>query len=136
MRLKTKLKTFFKTRDTSDHAVEFLRMWLLPFINLWDQKASIDDAIAAFFAADDRTFFEGVAKKNFEMPGFFMKLGDRAVKKYAHRSVVKGQKMLIAADRRDQTARVDIIMNGKEVTFLLKRPDFEMLKDCVEIKEA
>ncbi len=135
MRLKQKLKTFFKTREGSDTAVELLRMYILPFLKGWDPNASIDDAIGAFFGIEDKKFFNGIAKRNFKMPGEYMVPAARPTRKFKDRTVLKGQKMLIVIDRKDQTARVDIIINHKYLTFKLSRPEVEFLKDYVEIKE-
>lgn len=136
MRLKQKLKTFFKTKDSSEHAVEFLRMFLIPFIKMWDQNASVDDAIAAFFSVNDRRFFHGTAMRDFKMPGLYAKAGDVWRKKLGARNVRKGQYMLVAADRKTQDARIDITIDGKYLTFKVTRAEFEFIKDYVHMAPA
>lgn len=133
MRLKQKLKTFFKTKDSSEHGVELLRMWILPFMKFWDPKASVDDALAAFFATNERKFYHGKAVKDFRMPGLCALAGDRWSKQLKERQVKKGQYMLIAADRPTQTTRVDIMLEGKMQTMKLSRAQTEFLKDYVNI---
>lgn len=136
MKLKQKLKAFFKTKDSSEDAVEFLRMFLIPFIKHWDSNASVDDAIGAFFDVNNRKFYDGRALRPFQMPGLLMLKGNRPVKRTKHRSVLLGQRMLIAADRRTQTTRVDITIDQKYLTFRLTRAETEFLKDYVELKES
>ncbi len=65
-----------------------------------------------------------------------MKAGNRPVIRSTdgYRDVVKGQTMLIAIDRKDQTARIDVVMEGKDCTFKLSRAELEFIKDYVEIK--
>ncbi len=136
MSLKFKLKSYFKTKDTSETAVEFMRMFLFPFMRSWNPDASVDQALEAFFGSKDRNFYSGTARRNFEMPGYYMKAGNRPVIRSTdgYRDVVKGQTMLIAIDRKDQTARIDVVMEGKDCTFKLSRAELEFIKDYVEIK--
>lgn len=136
MGLKEKLKGFFKTRDTSENAAEFLRMFIVPFIKAWSPEATIDDAISAFFAVDDRRFYHGKALQAFRMPGEVMICGNKVARRISDRRVVLGQYMLLAVDRRDQTARIDITIAGTYRTFRVTRPELEFIKDYVEIKEA
>ncbi len=138
MSLKFKLKAYFKTKDTSEHAVEFMRMFILPFMKVWNPDASIDAAVEAFFGMNDRKFFYGVARRDFDMPGYYMKAGNRPVVRSMGglRAIVKGQQMLLAVDRRDNTARIDVVMNGKDCTFKLSRAELEFIKDYVDVKET
>ncbi len=138
MSLKFKLKAYFKTRDTSEHAVEFVRMFILPFLRAWNPDASIEEAVEAFFGIKYRRFYSGVAKRNFEMPGYFMKAGNRPVVRSVPgtRGILKGQRMLLAVDRNDQSTRIDVVMNGKDCTFKLTRPELEFIKDYVDVKET
>lgn len=134
--LKQKIKTFFKNKDTSDASVEFLRMWLMPFMKRWDPHAGVDDAIGAFFAVEHRKVYHGNAKRGFKLPGQYMKAGRVPTKRFGPRDVTKGQYMIIVVDKKDQTAKIDINLAGKERTFLLSRAELEFLKDQVEVKEA
>lgn len=136
MRLKQKLKSYFKTRESSESAVELLRMFILPFLKVWSPLASVDDAVMAFFATADRKFYHANAKRVFKMPGSLMVAGNRPIARVGERGVAKGQYMLLAIDRKDQSARIDINMVGKERTFLLTRAELEYIKDQVEVKEA
>lgn len=136
MSFKHKVKTFFRNKDTSETSVELLRHFILPFMRLWNPNASVDDAIAAFFAVNERRFYHGTAKKPFMMPGHLMKAGDRVSRLKGPRNVTKGQYMLLAVDRKDQNARIDIKIAGKDKTFKLSRAEMEFLKDYVEIRDA
>jgi hypothetical protein len=138
MTLKTKIKQFFKTKDSSEHGAELWEKFILPFIKLWDPTKSIDEAVEAFFAVEHRKFYNGVARKNFMIHGKLMRIGGAPTKRYQKklRAIRKGAKMLIAADKKDQTARVDVEVEGKETTFVLSRAEMEFLKDYVEITEC
>lgn len=136
MRLKQKLKSYFKTRDSSDSAVEFLRMWLQPFIDLWSEvhpDSTIDNAISAFFGEKDRRIYDAVAKADFRMPGGIMKCGNRYTIRVSNRQVRKGQNLILAVDKKDQEARVDVVIDGKYLTFKLTRAEMEYLKDRLVI---
>lgn len=135
-RLKHKLKAFFKTRDTSEHGVELLRMFILPFKELWNSQARPDEVIEAFFATEHRKFYHGIAKRDFKMPGQVFMAGNRPVQRFGARDVLEGQKMLLAVDKKDQNARVDITLEGKYRTFLLTRAELEHLKSCIKVMEA
>ncbi len=111
-------------------------MFILPFMKAWDPKASVDDAVAAFFAIEDRKFYHGNAKKSFKMPGQILIAGNRPVPRFGAREVTQGQYMLLAVDRRDQSARVDIRLTDKDRTFLLTRAELEYIKGNLEVKEA
>lgn len=111
-------------------------MWLLPFMKLWNSRASVDDAVAAFFNEEHRKFYHGNAKRAFKLPGMYLKTGAVATRRFGARDVVKGQYMLIVVDKKDQTAKVEIEVAGKERCFLLSRAEFEYLQDQVEVREA
>jgi len=111
-------------------------MFILPFMKAWNPRASVDDALAAFFALDDRKIYHGNAKKPFKMPGEYKIKETLWGRRAPHRDVAKGQYMLIAADRKSQTARVDIELMGKERSFKLSRAELEYLKDKVEMREV
>lgn len=136
MRLKQKLKSYFKTKQSSDTAVELLRMFILPFMAVWNPRASVDDAVMEFFGVEDRKFYHANAKKAFKMPGKVLMAGNRPVPRFGARDVVLGQYMLLAVDRADQTTRVDINMVGKDRTFLLTRAELEYIKDHIEVREV
>lgn len=136
MRLKQKLKTFFKAETSSESAVELLRMFIIPFMKKWNPRASVDDALAAFFSLDDRKIVEAVAKRAFKMPGQYLLAGASGTYKHPYKEIKKGETMLIVVDRKDGTAKIDVIIDGKTRTFKLKRFEFESLKDWVDITDA
>lgn len=141
MSIKRKLKSFFrvnKSNEASDTAAELLEKFILPFAKHWNPLASVDDAIAAFFAMDERKFFWGKALKDFKLPGSHLKAGNREIRMTdpALRLIKKNQMLLLAVDRKDQSARVGIERDGKELTFKLTRAQVEFLKDHIEVKEA
>jgi hypothetical protein len=131
---KQRLKSFFKTKTMSAHGVEFLRMFGIPFLRMWDPMASVDDALAAFFNVDKRTVIVARAKRAFRMPGAVALTagGKWSNKARINREVTKGQTMVIVMDLKDQTAKVDVDIEGKERTFRLLRPEVEFLKDQIE----
>jgi hypothetical protein len=136
MNLKRKLNSFFKTKRSSDAGVELLKMFILPFMKAWNPRAGVDDALAAFFVLDDRKIYHGNAAKAFKMPGEYKITESLWGRRAPHRVVAKGQYMLIAADRKSQTARVDVELMGKERSFKLSRAELEYLKDKVEMREV
>lgn len=125
-------KAFFKTKTASEYGVELLRMFILPFLKAWDPRASIDDAIAAFFAVGTREIFEGTALSDFKMPGEIALTGNLYAKRSGKRQVLKGQELLLVIDIKDQIASVQV---GEEM-FRLRRPELEYLKDRVEIRKT
>lgn len=134
---KQRLKSFFKNRTMSEHGVEFLRMWGLPFLKLYDPISSVDDALAAFFNIDKRNIADLVAKRNFKMPGeVALASGGKWSRRkgVTGRDVTKGSKMVAVFDSKDQTAKVDVQIEGKWKTFRLERYEVEFLKDQVEWK--
>lgn len=134
-RLKHKLKKFFKADQASDSAVELLRMFILPFAKRWDSGAGVDDVLAAFFATTQRKIVEGKALKNFRMPGMYQRPGGSLTRRFGTREVPAGTNMLIVVDRHDQTAKIDLELEGTKITYVLSRPEFEFLKDRVQIYE-
>lgn len=141
MNLKRKLKNFFvgqknSKQEASESAVELLRMFILPFMKAWNPRANVDDTLAAFFSLDDRKIYHGNAKKPFKMPGEYSITAARFGRKAPIRDVSKGQYMLIVADRKDMTAKIDIELLGKNRTFKLTRAELEYLKDRVEMREV
>lgn len=135
MRLKQKLKSFFKTKDASETAVELLRMFILPFMREWNPQASVDDAVAAFFAVNDRKFYSGKATKPFKLPGRVFKSGARAIMRHGPNDILLGQQLLIAVDRIEQEIRIDVRIDGKDKTFLLTKQEFEYIKNSIEVRE-
>lgn len=131
---KFSIKKFFGASGASESAVELLQMFILPFSRMWDSKASVDDALAAFFATEDRKIQSGRARINFLMPGLWMREGGMPKKRYKNRSVKAGTELLIVVDRKDQTAKIDVLVGGVEHTFLLTRGEFEYLKDKVVLR--
>ncbi len=135
MSIKQKVKSYFKTDKTSEVAAEVLQHFILPFAALWNVRASVDDAVMAFFAVDDRQTYEGTAKRGFKMPGEWQAAGSVFMKNAGNRDVPKGQRMWLVIDRKDQTAKVDIKLGGSFKTFRLTRPETEFLKDYVDVRK-
>jgi hypothetical protein len=133
---KTKLKTFFKSGEGSESAVELLVNWILPF-SRGMKKASVDDVIGAFFAVDDRLFAYVKAKRNFVLPGKYYVAGNRPVigAGLAFRKITKGQVLLMAIDRVDGTARVEVGNPDEGRMFLLERFEVETIKDWLNVIE-
>ncbi len=135
MNLKHKIKAYFKTRQSSDSAVELFRMFILPFMKAWNPEASVDDAVAAFFAVEKRKFYHANAKKSFRLPGVVARPHRKMSQSAPARFLAQGQYLLLAIDKQDQNARVDVTTMGKDRTFLLTRPELEYIKDYIEVKE-
>lgn len=133
MSLRQKVKRFFKANEASDSAVELLRQFILPFGKSWDPKAGVDDMVAAFFAVNDRKFFHGTAKRNFNLPGQYIHSNIHLMQKKGPRAVTQGQYMLIVVDAKDQQTKVQIELAGQEREYRLTRAETEFLKDYVEV---
>lgn len=131
---KTKLKQFFKAEEGSEFAVELLEHWILPF-SRGMKKYSVDDVIATFFAMEDRKFFYVRAHRNFNLPGKFYVAGNRPVYGLGDRKIIKGQVMLVAVDRKEGTARVEVGGPDAERNFLLERFEFDTIKDWLDVLE-
>lgn len=138
MSLKFKLKSYFKTRDTSEYAVEFMRMFILPFAKQWNPDASLDSAINAFFGTKYRKSYEGTACRDFRMPGEYMKAGARPAVRSPDgaRQVIRGQRMIIIADSKSGQIRIDVKVKEKYYTFRLTRAELEFIKDYVDVRET
>lgn len=137
MSLKLRLKNFFKARESSEEAVELLRMFILPFSRKL-KKTGVDDTIAAFFGIDDRKIVWAKARRNFRMPGKYLIAGNRPLEGYGPsgvRNIRKRQTLLLAVDRDIGRARVELEVEGKSHSFQLERFEFETLKDWVEVLE-
>lgn len=134
MSAKLKLKSFFKAGEGSESAVELLTHWILPF-SRGMKKTSVDDMVAAFFALDDRQIFYVKAKRNFRLPGKFLVAGNRPVYGLGieHSKIKKGQVLLVAIDRKEGNARVEVGGPDAEKTFLLERFEFETIKDWLNV---
>ena len=134
--LKRKLSKYFQTKQTSETAVKLMEMFILPFLKYWNPLASVDDAVMAFFAAEDRMICYGTAKRGFRMPGEVALAGAKYSKMAKERDVKRGQKMLVVFDRIDQTAKVDINLNGKDYTFRLLKAEVDLFNEVVDLVEA
>lgn len=136
-----RLAGFFKNKTATAAGVEFLRMFILPFLRAYQlpqnrKTLNLDEAIAAWFNIDKRTVIHANAKRAFKMPGEIALAGNKYSRRWdgvgaGARDVAKGQYMLIVIDSKAQTAKVDIELVGKERTFRLQRPEVEFLKDYV-----
>ncbi len=133
-KLRHKLKSYFKTRDTSESAVELMRMFIFPFHRAWNPEASVDDAINAFFGSEQRKFFHGKAKRDFKIPGALYVTGTRTTIRVKEREIKEGQLLLLSIDKREQSARIEIIEQRR--IFLLSRAELEYVKNYIEVKEA
>lgn len=134
MNEKHKLRSFFKARESSEHAVELLEKWIIPF-SRGMKRAGIDDVIAAFFALNSRKFFWLRAVRDFTLPGKYYVAGNRPVYGLGPRKVPVGKVMLVAVDQAEGTARVEIKLDGKYCNYLLEKFEFETVKDWLEVIE-
>lgn len=130
-----KFKAFFKSKEATESTVEFLKYFIIPFAKNWNPLASVDDAISVFFSIENRKFFLGTANTDFKMPGRLMIPANYPKPGYIPHWVKAGAKLIIAVDRIDNRAKIDVASGEEELTFILTRPEFEFLKDKVEIKE-
>ncbi len=133
---KQKIKSYFKVKESSQIAADLMRMFILPFMKVWNPLASVDEAVMAFFAVNDRRIFYGTATRGFRMPGEVAMAGAKYSKRALHRDVVKGQKMILVMDRVDGMTKIDIKLAEKEYTFRLTRGEMNFLTECLEIEEA
>lgn len=134
---KSRLKTFFKNKTMSAAGVEFLRFFLLPFLRKYNvpenkKTLNIDESIAAWFNTDKRTIVSATARKKFRMPGYMaLASGGKWTARVSNRWVESGQRMLLVIDTKDQTTKIDVVIDGKERLFKLSRAETEFLKDQV-----
>ncbi len=124
-------KAFFKTSTASEHGVEMLKMFILPFLRGWDPSASVDDAIGAFFNIQTRKFYGVTAVRDFNIPGEVGLTATLYSKKCKERKIDKGQRMLLVVDSKEKSVKVQV----KEKMFRLRPPDYQFFKECVEIVE-
>lgn len=131
---KTKLKSFFKAGEGSESAVELLMKWIIPF-SRGMKKSGVDDVVSAFFSVDDRMFAYVKAKRSFTLPGKYYVAGNRPVygAGLTWRKIVKGQVLLMAIDRVDGTARVEVGPPDDGRMFLLEKFEFETVKDWLDV---
>jgi hypothetical protein len=121
----------------SQHGVEFLKLFLMPFLRSYDPGMNLDDAVAAWFNLDKRTMVEAEAKRAFRMPGYVaLAAGGKWSARAPHREIVKGQKMLMVIDSKDQTTKVDVVIEKKDYTFRLTRAETVFLKDQVNWRQV
>lgn len=134
MSFKANFNRFFKTKGTTDEAIEFTRHFLVPFAKAV-KHGVVDDVIAAFFAVEDRKFFWAKASREFKMPGKYYIAGNRPVYGAGPRKIKKGQTLLIAVDRKEGTARVEATIGERDCNFLLEKFEFETIKDWINVIE-
>lgn len=128
--LRNRLRTFFKTKSSSDISVEILRKFILPFsAQFKGRSVAIDDVIGAFFAIDDRQFYTLKARRQFKMPGKFMMAGNRPAYGIGARQVQKNQLLLAVVDRKSLTAKIEL----NDQDFLLEKFELEAIKDWLDV---
>ena len=133
MSLKQKLKSFFKAGESSDYAVELLRMFILPFARKYKGRGNtVDDVLSAFFALEARRFVMVRAKEKFRLPGKYYLAGNRPVYGLGPRNIIKGQKILMAMDRKDSTARLETMIDNHYHCFLLESFELKTIEDKLE----
>jgi hypothetical protein len=131
--VKQKLKSFFKASEASDSAVELLRMYILPFSKkVKGRGVSVDDVLSFFFALEDRSFVTVEAREKFKMPGRMSITGARAEYGIGPRAIVKGQRMLMAMDKKENRTRIETKINGKFYQFVLENFELKTIQDYLE----
>jgi hypothetical protein len=132
--LRKRFREFFATSKSSDFGIELLEKFIIPFAREYSKRgASVDDMLADFFATDERLFFYLKATREFELPGSLFITGRKTTKAYTRVKVRKGQRMLAALDRKDETVRIEIVHYNERKNILLQRFEFEAIKDCLEV---
>jgi hypothetical protein len=132
---KQKLKTFFKTKDASDAAVDILRHFILPFSRQFKgRNVVIDDVLSAFFALEDRRFVMLEAKHSFRLPGKYYVAGNKAIAGAGPRAIKKGQRFLAVLDRKDKTVKMETgEQTGEYHAFLLQEFEFRTIEDHLNV---
>lgn len=132
-----KFKSVFQTGG-SNEAIELLEKFILPFTKALPIVSSLDEAVLGFFAVHRREFFFARAVRDFNLPGKGYIAGNRPVYGVYPRRIKKGQKLLIAVDKKEGTARVEVRTASKDGegemrNFLLEKFEFETIKDWIEV---
>lgn len=130
--VKQKFNSFFKTKEASDAGIELLQRFIIPFARGM-KRNTVDDVLEAFFATETRGFFYAKANRDFKLPGKYYVAGNRPVYGLAPREIKKGKVMLIAVDRKDSQARIEIVNKEKSNNFLLEKFEFETIKDWLDV---
>lgn len=134
-RTRQKIKKFFKTKDATRATEEILEKFIMPFVKRQEEGVSVDDAIAAFFNTDKRVVLHAKALRKFRMPGQHMRIGGPPTKRFGIRIVPEGTLMTMVLDKKDGTIKIDLTLEGQDITFLLERFEWNYLKDRLEIYE-
>ena len=122
LRLKQRLKSFFKADQTSDAAVELLQYFIIPF-SRGMKHAGVDDVVYAR------------ANRDFKLPGKYFGAGNRPIYGLGPRAVKGDQTMMLVLDRVDETVKVELKLNGSEHNYLLEKFEFETIKDWIDVIE-
>lgn len=97
--------------------------------------SSIQDAIKTWFGIRNRDFYFCQAAEPFTMPGLEIVHPTRFSEGTPNRKVRKGQGLIVRIDSRTPE-RIDvalIIRNEEDRNFLLNGPEYDFLRDKVEV---
>lgn len=130
--IKKKFKAFFKMKEATDSGIELLEKFILPF-SRQTRRLGVDDMLEAFFSLNDRVFLYAKANRDFKLPGKYMLAGNRPVYGLAPREIKKGKVFLIVLDRKDRTAKLEIVIKEVAHNFLLEIYEFETIKDWLDV---
>jgi hypothetical protein len=134
---KQKLKTFFKTKDTTDASVEILKQFILPFSKQFKgRNTTIDDVLESFFNTHTRRFAMLVAKRDFKLPGRYFVAGSKSIEGTGPRAVKKGQKLLVVIDKKERQAKIETTFNGNYHCYLLKEFEFKTIAEWCDVLPA
>lgn len=133
--LKNKIKSFFKTKDSTEASIDILEKFIIPFASMFRSNAGIheDEVIGEFFNVRNRHIHEVVAKRDFMMPGAMVIAGRRTRRGVGDRRVLEGQKMLVIIDKAENNAKVFYRSGPREVEYLLERYEIETIRDWLNV---
>lgn len=133
--LKNKIKSFFKTKDSTEASIDILEKFIIPFASMFQSRKEVheDEVIGEFFNIKNRHIHEVVTNRDFMMPGALVIAGRRVRRGIGDRRVLEGQKMLLIVDKIDNNAKVLYKQGSKEVEYLLERYEIETIKDWLNV---
>lgn len=135
---KRRIKEYFKNKTESDESVEFLRMFILPFVSKYQGWGhSIDEIISSFFNAETRKIYSAKALRAFKMPGaMWRNSGGKPLYGIGVRQIERGQMMIVVEDLKDGSAKIELVGPGETKIFNLASFEFSAIKEALEKTDA